>query len=137
MSRWMAFDYGKKRTGISVTDPERIIATGLTTIETKNLIEFIKRYLLTEKVVLFVLGRTLHLDGTENDLMKDIRAFEKELIRNFPDIKIDYEDERFTSKMAMKSLIESNVPKKKRRNKALLDEVSATLILQSYMRSNE
>lgn len=129
----MAFDFGYKRTGIAVTDPLQIISTGLKTVETKKLMEFIEDYLKVEPVEAFVFGLSLQLDGTENSIQKKTTEFANKLAKKYPQINIHWEDERYTSKDAMQTLILSGVPKMKRRNKALLDEVSATLILQTFM----
>ena len=131
----MAFDYGLKRTGIAVSDPDNIIASGLTTIATSELMPFIKNYLKTESVMGFVFGNAINLDGSENAINQKIKGFAAVLKNNFPNIVQYFEDERYTSKQAMKSLIECGVPKQKRKNKALIDEVSATLILQQFMQT--
>jgi len=133
MSRIMAFDYGRKRTGIAVSDPLQIIATGLTTVITKDLYKYIKEYMLTEEVEAFVFGKSLHLNGEENTIQQYIDKTAEKLTKLYPTIKVYFEDERFTSKDAVQSMILGGVPKHKRRNKALIDEVSATLILQSFM----
>lgn len=129
----MAFDFGFKRTGIAVTDPLQIISTGLKTVETKKLLDFIDSYLKTEKVEAFVFGLSLQLDGKENPIQTKTKQFADKLKKKYPEINIHWEDERYTSKEAMQTLILSGIPKMKRRNKALLDEVSATLILQNFM----
>jgi len=129
----MAFDFGLKRTGIAVTDPMQIISTGLKTVETKKLLAFIDQYLKTEEVEAFVFGLSLQLDGSENSVQAKTKKFAENLNKKYPQINIFWEDERYTSKEAMQTLILSGVPKMKRRNKALLDEVSATLILQTFM----
>lgn len=131
--RIMAFDYGLKRTGIAVSDPLQIIANGLTTVATDQLFDFIKRYLSQENVVTFVVGDPRNLDNTPAEIADAVHAFVAQLAQLYPHIPIHRIDERFTSKIAAQSLVMSGVKKKQRQNKALLDEVSATIILQSYM----
>lgn len=126
-------DFGKVRTGIAVTDELQLIASGLNTVPTENLISFLAEYLNKEPVEKFVVGLPLQMDGTPSESEADIQKFLKTLSQKFPQIPIEREDERFTSKMAMKTMIEGGVKKKKRRNKAKLDEISATLILQAYL----
>ena len=133
MARIMAFDYGKRRTGIAVTDPSQIIATGLTTVETDKVLEFVKSYTQQEQVEKFVVGYPLSLSGDATDATPLVDSFIGNLKKNFPRIPIHKNDERYTSKMAMQTLVASGVKKKARRNKALLDEVSAVIILQDYM----
>ncbi|MFK7904774.1 MAG: Holliday junction resolvase RuvX [Chitinophagales bacterium] len=133
MARILAIDYGMKRTGLAVTDPMQIIATGLTAVDTKNIFDFLKDYLKNEEVELFVVGYPIHLDGNESPMSLAVDKFIEILQKNHPHIPVDKEDERFTSQMAARSLVQSGVKKKKRQNKKLLDEVSAVLILQAYM----
>lgn len=133
MARIMAIDYGKKRVGLAVTDNSQIIASGLTTVAEKEVMDFLKDYLKTEKVEKFLLGYPLGLDGLETDATKGVEKFSEKLSKVFPNVPIVLVDERFTSKMAMQTLVQSGVSKKKRRNKALLDEVSATIMLQDYL----
>lgn len=133
MGRIMAIDYGEKRTGIAVTDALRIIATGLTTVETPKLMTFLKDYCRAEEVDFFVVGEAKHLDNTPAESAKIIEPFVAALAQAFPDKEIARMDERFTSKMAFQSMIDCGLSRKQRRNKALIDEVSATLILQNYM----
>jgi len=133
MSRIMAFDYGLKRTGIAVSDPLKLIATGLTTVDTKNLLPYIKAYFKDSDVDTFVFGNSLHKDGKENNINKNIKGFAKVLHNMYPSIPHYFQNEHNTSKQAMDALIQSGVPKQKRRNKALTDEVSATIILQNFM----
>ncbi len=133
MARIMAFDYGGKRTGIAVTDPLQIIASGLTTVATDKVMDFLETYLFTEEVECFVVGDPRSLDNEATDATSGADEFAEKLKKKYPHIQLEREDERFTSKMALRSLIDSGVSKKKRRNKALIDEVSATLILQSYL----
>ena len=133
MNRILAIDYGKKRTGIAVTDPMQIIASGLTTVNTYELHAFIENYLKTEKVETIVIGEPKQMDYTDSELGGVISAFAKALQEKYPNILIERVDERFTSKMAFQTMIDSGLSKSKRRNKALVDEIAATIILQTYM----
>ncbi len=133
MKRIMGIDFGAKRTGIAVTDELQIIASGLTTIETKNIFSFLEQYLQTEKVEIIVIGLPKRLDNEDSEIEKQIQKFITQLNKTFPSIKLERQDERFTSKLALKTMIDSGVKKKKRRDKALIDEISATIILQSFM----
>lgn len=135
MARLMAIDYGSKRVGIAVTDPLKIIATGLTTVHSKDLIEFLKKYFLKEEVECIVVGEPKKLNNEPSDSARFIEPFVVHLKRTFPTIKIERMDERFTSKMAFQTMIDSGLKKKARQNKELVDEISATLILQSFMNS--
>ncbi|MBO4752922.1 MAG: Holliday junction resolvase RuvX [Bacteroidales bacterium] len=133
MGRIMAIDYGKKRTGLAVTDPERIIATGLTTVETPKLMQYIADYCAREQVDIFVVGEPKQMDNTPSESAQFIAPFLVELAKKFPDKEICRMDERFTSKIAFQSMIDGGLKKKQRQNKALIDTISATLILQNYM----
>ncbi|GJQ07540.1 putative pre-16S rRNA nuclease [Capnocytophaga cynodegmi] len=133
MSRILAIDYGSKRCGIAVTDPLRIIASGLTTVVTDELITFLKKYISEEKVTEIVVGQPKRMNNEFSDIEKEIQKKVELLEKEFPEIIIVREDERFTSKMAFQSMIDSGLGKKQRQNKALIDEISATLILQNYM----
>ena len=135
MGRIIAFDYGKKRTGIAVTDELQIIASGLTTVETKEVFSFLEDYTSSEKVVTFVVGEPKQMDNTPSESEVLIQKFIKQLQKSFPDIPIERVDERFTSKMAFQTMIDAGLKKKKRQNKELIDEISATLILQNYLYS--
>lgn len=135
MSRILAIDFGEKRTGIAVTDELQIIASGLTTVETKNLIPFLKKYTKKESVELFVIGKPKQMNNTDSESEKHILTFLKSLETSIPTIPIERVDERFTSKMAFQTMIDSGLNKKQRRNKELVDEISATIILQSYLYS--
>ncbi|WP_353778741.1 Holliday junction resolvase RuvX [Winogradskyella sp. 3972H.M.0a.05] len=135
MARLLAIDYGTKRTGIAITDELQIIASGLKTVETKELIAFLKEYTSTEDVEAFVLGEPKQLNNEPSESELAIKAFLKALEYNFPKIPVIRVDERFTSKMAFQTMIDSGLSKKQRRNKALIDEISATIILQSYLYS--
>jgi putative Holliday junction resolvase len=133
LARILGLDYGTKRTGIAVTDELQIIASGLTTVETKKIFSFLTAYLKNEKVELFIIGEPKQLNYTESESEQFIKKFIKKLSTTFPKIPIKRVDERFTSKMAFQSMIDSGLKKKQRQNKALLDEISATIILQSYL----
>lgn len=133
MGRVLAIDFGKKRTGIAVTDELQIIASGLTTVNTKDLIPFLKEYIKKESVDLFILGKPKQMDNTDSESEALIIPFLQKLEKAIPNIPIKREDERFTSKMAFQTMIDSGLNKKQRQNKALVDEISATIILQSYL----
>jgi putative Holliday junction resolvase len=135
MARVLAIDYGTKRVGIAVTDPDQIIASGLTTVHSTELIDFLQKYCAKENVETFVVGDPRKLNNEATHLTKIVNEFVVSLARKFPGKKIVRMDERFTSKMAMQTLIMSGVKKKDRQKKELLDEVSATIILQSYLQS--
>ena len=135
MARILAIDYGMKRTGIAVTDELQIIASGLTTVETKDLIVFLKDYTAKEQVELFLVGQPKQMDNTPSESETLITPFLVKLKKEFPKIPMLRIDERFTSKMAFQTMIDSGLNKNKRKNKALIDEISATLILQSYLYS--
>lgn len=133
MARIMAIDYGSKRVGIAVTDPQQIIATGLTTVHSKDLIEFLKKYIAAEPVECIVVGEPKRMNNEPSDSARFIEPFVVHLKRSFPGIKVERLDERFTSKMAFQTMIDSGLKKKARQNKELVDEISATIILQDYM----
>jgi putative Holliday junction resolvase len=133
MPKLLGIDYGRKRTGIAETDDLQIVASGLTTVETPRLFDFLKEYLKKNKVEKLIVGESLDLDGNPNPIEKDIRKFIEDFKTKYPQIEVLREDERYTSKMAMDAMIKGGVKKKKRRNKAMLDQVSAALILQSYL----
>ena len=133
MGRILAIDYGKKRTGIAVTDELQIIASGLTTVATKELLSFLENYVKTEQVELFLVGLPKQMDNTASESEVLIAPFLKKLEEKFPEIPMQRVDERFTSKMAFPTMIDSGLKKKQRQNKALVDEISATIILQSYL----
>jgi putative Holliday junction resolvase len=135
MARLMAIDYGKKRTGLAVTDPLQMIATGLTTVATHDLIPFLKKYLAAEQVETIVIGEPKGLDGNATDATALVTECIRIIKKNFPDIPVVKVDERFTSKMAFQTMIDSGLKKMDRRNKALVDEISATIILQEYLRN--
>lgn len=135
MGRILAIDYGKKRVGIAVSDPGRIIATGLQTVLSHEVLKFLQDYTAKETVDLFVVGYPKQMNNTDSESMRYIKPFLTALKRKFPTIPIEMFDERFTSVMAHKALIEGGASKKKRQDKALIDTMSATLILTSYMES--
>lgn len=137
LGRILAFDYGLKRTGIAITDELQIIASGLTTVDTKKIFSFLTAYLKKENVELFIVGEPKQMNNTESESEQFIKPFILKLSQTFPKIPIKRIDERFTSKMAFQSMIDSGLKKKQRQNKALIDEVSATLILQSYLQQHE
>lgn len=132
MGKLLALDYGKKRTGIAVTDDLQIIASGLKTVETKDLFTFLKDYISKNDVEVIVLGEPKRLDGTDTHSSEDVRKLREKLFIEFK-LPVEMVDERFTSKMAFQTMIDSGLKKKQRQNKALVDEISATIILQSYM----
>ncbi len=129
-------DFGEKRTGLAVTDPLRIIASGLETVATEDLMAYLESYLSAETVDLLVIGQPRRMDNTPSQVEPAILAFITRLEKRFPGLEIVREDERFTSKMAARSLVAGGMKKKKRRDKSVLDKVSATLILQSYLSRN-
>jgi putative Holliday junction resolvase len=133
MPRILSFDYGNKRIGIAVTDPLQIIATGLDTVHPKDVVEFLKKYVTKEEVELFVVGEPKQMDGTPSQSAQHAKGFITTLKKNFPEIPVETMDERFTSKMASAAIAQSGLKKKDRQNKGLVDTVSATIILQSYL----
>lgn len=135
MGRILAIDYGTKRTGIAVTDPLRIIPGGLTTVATHELSSFLSGYFAKEQVDRIVVGHPTNMNGEESASMKQIRPFVEKLKKQYPDKEVVMFDERFTSVLAQKAILEAGIKKMARRNKALVDEVSATIILESYMNS--
>ncbi len=135
MSRILAIDFGEKRTGIAVTDPLQIIASGLTTVNTKEVLTFLKDYTSKEAISLFLVGKPKQLNNTDSQSEVFILPFLEKLEKLFPQIPVIRIDERFTSKMAFQTMIDSGMKKKQRRNKAIVDEISATIILQSYLYS--
>lgn len=135
MSRILAIDYGMKRTGLAVTDPLRIIATALETVETEKLISFLKAYIEKEPVGQLVLGMPKNLNNQDTDATPHVRKLEEQLRNKFPGIPLALVDERFTSSMAKQAMLDGGMKKKDRRIKGNVDKVSATLILQSYLSS--
>lgn len=135
MARILAIDYGLKRTGLAVTDPLKIIATGLTTVASAELISFLKQYFAREPVELIIIGEPKNLDDTDTHATPLVRNMIKKLKKEFPHLPVLAVDERYTSKMASQAMIEMGMKKMQRRNKALVDEIAATIMLQEYLRS--
>lgn len=133
MSRILAIDYGKVRTGIAVTDELQIIASGLTTVATSDLISFLTTYTQKENVSLFLVGLPKQMDNSDSESEALIIPFLEKLQKQFPQIPMQRVDERFTSKMAFQTMLDGGMKKKQRQNKELIDEISATIILQSYL----
>lgn len=133
MARILALDYGMKRTGIAVTDEMQIIASGLATVPTKELIPYLDIYFNTENVELVLIGEPKQMDNSASQSEEAILEFIKKFEAKFPTMPLKRVDERFTSKMAVRTMIDSGMKKSKRKDKALLDEISATIILQSYL----
>ena len=137
MGRILAFDYGKKKTGIAVTDPLKIIANGLDTIPSAKIYEFLKDYLAREDVEAFVVGYATRDSGEDSESMKYIRPFVRSLKNKYPHIPVYMVDERYTSKMAFQTMIDAGLSKKKRRDKWLIDKICATIILQTFLEENQ
>ncbi len=135
MGRILAIDYGQKRVGLAVTDEMQIIATGLETVAAKDIWKYLAGYLQREKVDAIVVGEPRDMMNRPSDASRFVEPFVGKLRKTFPHVKIERFDERFTSKMAFQAMIDGGLGKKKRRNKALVDTISATLILQSYLES--
>ena len=135
MARIICIDYGGKRTGLAVTDPLQIIANGLTTVESKTLIPFLKDYFARETVELILIGEPKNWDDTDTHATPLVEKCIKDLQKNFPAIPIKKVDERYTSKMAKDAMLEMGMKKKDRRNKAFVDEIAAAIMLQEYLRS--
>ena len=133
MARLLALDYGTKRVGVAVTDELQIIASGLCTVRAHDCMDFLKEYISKEKVDAIIMGMPKNLQDHTTDATPYVKGFAKQLRKQFPEMEIHLIDERFTSKMAFQSMIDSGLKKKARQNKALVDEVSATIILQSFM----
>ena len=133
MPRILSIDYGLKRTGIAVTDPLQIIATGLTTIESKQLVPFLKDYFSKEPVEKIIIGMPKNWDDTDTHATPLVHKAIRELKKTFPAIPIETVDERYTSKMAKDAMLEMGLKKMQRRNKALVDEIAATIMLQEYL----
>ena len=136
MGRILAIDYGTKRTGIAVSDPLRIIAGGLVTVETKELERWLADYFTREEVSTIVLGKPMQMDGTPSETWRYVEQLAARLRRAYPDKEVCFHDERFTSVMAHRTMLESGIGRMARRNKALVDKIAATIILQSYMEFN-
>lgn len=133
MARIMAIDYGTKRTGIAVSDPLQIIATGLDTVATHDLFDFLERYFKEEEVETIVIGEPLHPDGQPAQIAHLVIGFERKIRKLYPDKTVLLQDERYTSQEAKAIILQSGAKKKKRREKGLVDKISAVLILQEYM----
>lgn len=133
MGRILAIDYGKKRVGIAVTDPGQIIANRLTTVATHTIWDFLKEYFQKEKVEKVIVGYPVKLNNQPSEAVIYINPFLKKFQREYPEIQLELMDERFTSKMAFQTMIDGGVKKQKRRNKAMVDAISATIILQNYL----
>ncbi len=133
MPRIIAIDYGQKRTGIAVTDELQIIASGLTTVPSEEVIAFLKTYFEKEDVLKVLIGEPLQMNGQPSESTPIIEAFVTRFKAAFPDMKVERVDERFTSKMAFQTMIDSGLKKKQRQNKALIDEISATIMLRDYL----
>ena len=135
MSRILAIDYGRKRTGIAVSDPLQIIASGLTTVPTHQLMDFLLNYIKQEQVECIIIGHPKQLNNEDSENMKNIVPFINRLKKILPDMPVQLVDERFTSVLAHQTMLAGGLKKKERQNKALVDEISATIILQSYLES--
>lgn len=131
--RILSIDYGKRRTGLAVTDPMQIIAGGLTTVDTKELLNYLKDYTSREAVETIVVGLPTQPNGQPSENQARVRSFTGELRKALPDIKVEFYDERFTSVMAHQVMLDSGIGRKRRQDKALVDEISATIILQNYL----
>lgn len=133
MGRILAIDYGKKRVGLAVTDPMKMIANGLDTIHPNELMKYLDAYCSSENVETIVVGYPKQMNNTESEAVEYIRPFLKKLRKQFPDIPVELEDERFTSKMALDTMIQGGMKKKQRQDKSNVDRISATIILQSFL----
>ena len=136
MARILSIDYGGKRTGIAVTDPFKIIATGLCTVETPKLLTFLKDYFLKEPVELVIIGMPTNWDDTATHATPLVKKFIEQFKKNFPLVPVKEVDERYTSKLASQAMIQMGLKKKDRRNKGLLDEIAATIMLQEHLQHN-
>ncbi len=135
--RVLAIDYGQKRTGLAVTDPLQLIANGLTTVATKDLEAFVLDYVSREQVERIVVGQPRQMNGQDSENMRRITPFVNRLRNLLPDMPVELFDERFTSVMAHRAMLESGISRKARQNKALVDEISATIILQGWMEAKK
>ncbi len=133
MGRILAIDYGKKRVGLAVTDPMKMIANGLDTIHPNELMKYLDGYCSSENVETIVVGYPKQMNNTDSEAVEYIRPFLKKLRKQFPDIPVELEDERFTSKMALDTMIQGGMKKKQRQDKSNVDRISATIILQSFL----
>ena len=137
MGRILALDYGKKRTGVAVSDPLQIIANALETVPTAQLIPYLKQYMSRESVDTIVVGKPTRMDGTPSETFALIEPFVARLRREFPSVEVVYWDERFTSVLAHRAMIDGGVKKMARRDKAMVDRISATIILQGFMENKK
>lgn len=137
MARLLSIDYGRKRCGLAVTDPLQLVPGGLTTVPTSSLMDFLKDYLQREEVERIIVGEPRQSNGTPSENMARVEAFVKVLRKQVPGISVDFYDERFTSVIAHRTMIEGGLKKKDRMNKGLVDEISATIILEDYMDSRK
>ncbi len=137
MGRLLSIDYGRRRTGIAVTDPLQIIASGLTTVPTHTLFDFLKGYTAREKVDAFVVGLPTDMRGNESESMRYIKPAVTRLQKEFPDIRVVWYDERFTSVLAHRAMIDGGMKKSDRRVMGVVDEISATILLNDYLQSNQ
>lgn len=135
LARILSIDYGKRRTGIAVTDPLQIIANGLVTVSTSQLFDFLKSYVDKEDVEMIVVGKPIQTNGQPSENLNRVEQFVNRWKKAFPDIPVQYVDERYTSVLAHQAMLEGGLRKKARQDKALVDEISATIILQSYLES--
>ena len=135
MARILSIDYGKKRTGLAVTDPLKLIAGGLATVSTSELFNYLQQYVKQEQVEKVIIGKPLQTNGEASENLNRVQQFVNRWKKNMPQIPIEYYDERFTSVLAHRAIIDSGIGKKARQNKALVDEISATILLQDYMES--
>lgn len=133
MGRILSIDYGGKRTGLAVTDPLKMIATGLTTVETIQLMPYLTSYLAREQVELVIIGMPVNWDDSDTHATPLVQKFIRQFVKAFPSIPIKEVDERFTSKLAAQAMLQMGLKKKQRQNKALLDEIAATIMLQEYL----
>lgn len=137
MARILSIDYGKKRTGIAVTDPLQIIANGLATVSTSELLSYLKDYLSREQVERIIIGRPLQTNGQPSENLQRVEQFVNRWKKEMPDVPVEYVDERFTSVLAHQAMIDGGLRKKARQDKALVDKISATIILEDYLRSRK
>lgn len=135
MGRLLAIDYGRRRCGVAVTDPLRIVASGLSTVPTAQLIDFLRRYVATETVDAFIMGYPTDMHGRESQSMRYIRPAVERINREIPTVPVIYYDERFTSVIAHRAMIDGGMKKMDRRDKAIVDEISATILLNDYLQS--
>ena len=134
MARILSIDYGKKRTGIAVTDPLQIIANGLATVSTSELFDYLKDYLSHEQVERIIIGRPLQTNGQPSENLQRVEQFVNRWKKEMPDVPVEYVDERFTSVLAHQAMIDGGLRKKARQDKALVDKISATIMLEDYLR---